>query len=670
MPAYDFNNDRKMQTPKSRKTPTATIIDLKGLDLVTPVDLMTDGHTPFAKNFRLYAQQSDDRRVGVSSRKGPGFYINPLGEAQATVNTATTGAATASVGVIDNVHMQPWVASTNNRLTKMDLAIGNPNNASGPVLIRIYDDNGGKPGKLLTTTGITNGSIPSTPGYVPAQFLNAPKLTSGATYWTVISVQDDGEGSYVLATTTAGSHASVTQASLSYGTEQSYSVNFRTYTTVDGAFKGAYRFARDNGNNVTLVAHGTTMYKVDEATHSLVSIATGLSASATEYVFTNGDNKVFWVNGFDGLKTWDGTTVSTITDSELPILSQIIFHKDRLWGVTAADPNKLVFSENPGNPSDLATNLQWYYAWLSVSFIYVPRPHNGSPITALVSFQDSLVVFTQDRKYVISGYDRGSFNLREATGNRGALSHRGVFADENSIFFVSDDGLYEHNGSSDQKLSERVTPLFDGCPNKSAITPVGWNSKIRFYMASSGSPVNNICLLYNKDLKEFEYDTDTYIDTAVYYGDADDDQQLIEFSSIAPVAYTAEQGYNSLGAPIDFEYDLAYNSLGSPAQRKRLLKFFPLFQGVDSSFPINIEMDRDFEDSPRIKEVALIVNGSTWGDFNWGDGTLYGGGTSFKMNRLRFSGYGYYWQPRIARKAINNRVAFIGVQFTYKTKRI
>lgn len=679
MPAYDFLNTASQQAavPSGRQDKMAAVLDLKGLDLVTPTDLMTEGRTPFAKNFRLYAQQTDDRQVAVSSRKGPGFYLNPLSEAESVVNTATTGADTATVGIVTNVHMQPFTAIDNNRLTKVDIKIGNPNSASGPVIVSIYDDDGGKPNKMLTQSALLNGDIDDTQGYVSARFVKSALLTSGNKYWIVLNMQDDGLGNYELSTTTAGTKSWVTNSSVVSGTEQTYGLNFKTYTTPVATVKGAYRFARDNGNNVTLIAIGTVMYKVDEGTNTLTSIATGLSSSATEYSFTNGDNKVFWVNGYDNLKAWDGTTVETITDTELPILSEILMHKDRLWGKTAADPNKLVFSENPGNPAFSPDGVtptdpdeQWYYAWLSVSFIYVPRPHNGSPITKLVSFQDSLIVFTQDRKYVISGYDRGTFNLREATGARGALSTRGVTSDENHIYFVSDDGLYDYNGSSDTKLSQLVAPLFDGCGQKQNITPVLWQNKIRFYMASPGSPVNDTTLLYNKDIKEWEYDTDSFVDFAVYYGDADDDQELIEVNSLAPFAVKAEQGYNNLGAPIDFEYDFPYSSFGSPGQRKRIIRYYPLLQGVDSTYKLHIAMDKDFQNSPRIKEVMLTTSGHKLGTFKIGPGTLLGGSTSFKMNKLRFSGYGYYWQLRLYRKAVNNRVAFIGSQFTYKSKRL
>lgn len=793
----------------------SAVLDLRGLDLVTPVDLLRDGHTPYSKNFRLYAQQEDDRRVAVSSRKGPGFHTTPLAETLAGSNTATTGASTAEVGIVTGIQLQPFTAPSNDRITRIDLKVSDPlANASGPLMVQIYTDSAGKPAKLLTESCILGGDVGLTSAWLSARFLNAIKITSGTEYWIVVKMQDDGQNKYSLDTTTAGAMAYKTDSSFSLATVQTYGLNFRIYTAIDGAEKGNYRFYRDNGDNNTLVAFGTTMYRIDESANAYVKIVDGLSASASEYMFTNGDNKVFWVNGYDELTDWDGTdeTLATnkilngtfetnttswaaqagstltrstaefhsgvasasvtaasgtrqmnqsiimyknrrlkvtfwakgatatgnvqmtanggaaiaasvtalttawqkvefywtpgadtttialqstaanvffdditivdtgieyIIDTQLPILSDVLMHKDRLWGVVASDPNKLVFSENPGNPAFDATGAipttareQWYYEWLSVSYWYVPRPHNGSPITSLHSFQDALTITTEDNKYVLSGYDRGSLNLRQSTGNKGALSRKGVTSDENSIVLVADDGFYLHNGSSDEKISGPITPLFEACPRPEDITPVIWKNQIRFYMASSGSPVNDICIIYNKELKEIMHDTGTYIKSALYYDDADDDHQLVEFSSLAPVSYLAEQNYHSIGAPIDFEYRLKYDSMGTPMQRKRLKRFYPILQGVDSTFTLQLAMDKDFEDSPKVKEQLLTTNGAKLGEFVLGDGTLLGGDSSFKPKRQSYSGYAYYWQLRVKRKGVNNRVAFIGAQYSYKTKRL
>lgn len=803
----------------ARNEKMAAVLDLRGLDMVTPVDLLSDGRTPYSKNFRLYAQQSDDRRVAVSSRKGPGFHTTPIGETLSDSNTSSVGASTAKVGVISGIQLIPLTGPNNGLLTRFDIKVSDPEaNASGPLLIQIYEDKDGKPGRLMTESSILGGDIGPASGWKTARFVKAAALQQGSNYWAVIRMQDDGKNQYSLDTTEDGALAWSTDSALFAAQEQDYAINYRLYTTPGGQDKGVYRFNRDNGQNVTVAVYGDTIYQIDEANGELKPIIGGLSPDASEYSFTNGDNKVFWVNGHDELTNWDGTVeesadnilanptfeVSTvgwtatgggsgnaitrntsdfqsapaslqvnatsglrsarqtvmmyknrrykvsywakgvsasgntqfavngsttpvassvkpitagwakyemyytpgddvtnisfqatgtnffldtisiidtgieyIIDEQLPILSQVIMHKDRLFGVDAADPNRIVFSENPGNPAydptgkiPTTARQQWYYEWLSVSFWYVPRPHNGSPITKLVSFQDALTIFTQDNKYVLSGYDRGSLFLRQSTGNKGAISARGVVNDENRIYFVSSDGLYEHDGSSDKKLSGLVNPLLDGCPRLRDITPVLWKNQVRFYMASQGSPVNDVCLIYDKDVQEMVYDTDTFVNRAVWYDDADDDQQLIELSSLVPVSYLGEVNYHSLGAPIDFEYRLKYDSMKTPMQRKRLKRFYPILQGVDTTFNIQLAMDKDFEDSPRIKDQLMTTNGAKVGEFKLGDGTILGGDKSFKPKRQSYSGYAYYWQLRVKRKGVNNRVAFIGAQFSYKTKRL
>lgn len=814
MPAYtQLGQSSAVKTDQGKMS---AALDLRGLDLTTPADLISNGRTPYAKNFRLYAQQADDRQVAVSSRKGPGFHTAPIAEMLSDSVQGSVGASSAEVGLIHGIHAIPLQGGSQGRITRIDLEVADTHGASGPLMVQIYEGQDGLPTRLLSESSILGGAISETPTWQSARFVNAPLLETGKSYWLVIVMQDDGKKTYDLSTTTEGTPAWVTNSALSQIEQQDYAVKYRVYTTPDGKDKGAYRFARDNGDNKTLVAYGTSMYVINEATGELRELLPGLAPEATDYRFTNGDNKVFWVNSYDELTAWNGewedtaenkvlngnfplgttnwtaftgttlgynategraapgsmrltaasgvrgatqtlalyknrrykvtfwakavttasgnmqlhvnnsttpvaasvkplttawqmnefywtpgdditsisirstlqnmdiddvsivdTGIEYIRDTELGTLSDIIMHKNQLFGVDAADPNRLVFSESPGVPAYNAAGTvpktareQWYYEWLSVSFIYVPRPHNGSPITSLTSFQDSLIITTQDNKYTLGGHDRGSFFLRQSTGNKGALSRRGVTSDENTIVLIADDGIYTHNGSSDEKISTLIAPLFDACPRKEEMTPIIWKNQIRVYMASQGSPVNDMCLVFMKDIGEWGLDTDTYVNRAVYYDDADDNNELIEFSSLVPVSYIAEQNYHSLGAPIDFEYRLKYDSMGSPMQRKRLKRFYPILQGVDSSYTLQLAMDKDFENSPKIKEQLLTTNSAKIGEFKFGDGTIFGSDTSFKPKRQSYSGYAHYWQLRVIRKGVNNRVAFIGAQFSYKTKRL
>lgn len=646
-------------------------LDLRGIDMVTPVDLLSDGRTPWSKNFRLYAKQSDDRQVAISSRKGPGYYINPLSENKVS-SSENLSEETVEIGVINNVASQLVEIQSEGRINRIDFPVSKNPGASGPLLVSIYTDKDGRPSDLLAQSSINSGDISDELEWATVRFHNAPLVTTGDRFQIVFEIQDDGFGTYNIGVASDGSDAQYSDASFSALEPVDWGLNYRLYLTPDIRCKGAYRFNREDGQNVTLAVYGNTLYQVDYINNQWITIDDTLDPLASEYSFTRADGRVFWVNGFDDLKCWDGTTVETITDTELPILSMITFHKDRLFGVSATDKNRLIWSESPGNPTNAPANEQWYRAYLSTSFWYIPAPKTGSPITGIISFQDSLVIFTQDNKYIFSGYDRGSFYLRQSTGAKGALSMRGITNNENFIYFAADDGLYEFNGSKDTNISEkRIQPLFNGCPNKEAITPIIWKNKVRWYMASSGSPYNDMCALYNPGMDgEWEVDTDTFIDRAVYYDDANDNGELIEFSSHYAIAMLAEAEYHSLGAPIDFEYRLKYDSFDLPAQKKRLRRYYPILQGVDNTFNIQIAMDKDFQDNPRIKDVLLAVNGATWGNFNWGDGTLWGGDKSFKHHRQSYSGSAYYWQLRVIRKGVNNRVAFTGAQYKYRIKRM
>lgn len=797
----------RVQIPKvsGNRLAGEVVTKLAGLDMVTSADEMQAGRTPEAKNFRLYAQSVGGREVAISTRKGSGFYTYPLGEALNVSNTSATGASDVNVGIESSIQLQPFTAASTGRLTRIDLqpAIGTSNTT---MRIDIYNDEGGKPNQRISRSSISD--LGTSFAWLTARFMQTAELTAGQTYWMVIYMQDDGEGLAKLKTSTAGSKAYAGNSGILGASIQTYGILHRVYTTPTSKPLGSYRFNRDDGVNRTVAAYGTTMYIVDETSHTLVPLLSGLSANASEYSFTNGDGKVFWVNGYDELTAWNGilegdalelvangsfttnttnwtaTSGSTITrvtsdfnttpaslqvtaasgvrgasvsiglnsntrykisywikgvaatgntyltlngqttaligttnpvtttwtkrefyytpgvnvtslefradstnvfiddisikstgieyiiDTELPKLKEICFHKDRMFGVSMADRNRLVFSENPGNPSDKPAREQWYYQWLSVSFIYVPRPFNGSPITGVIPFQDNLVVLTQDMKYVLSGTDRGNYFLRESTGSQGALSRRGITNDANFIYFVSDDGIYRFNGAKDDKLSILIQPLFDKVPLKHEITLALWKSELRAYMASEFASAHDTTAIFNSDFNEWLMDTETYVARALYYTDADDQMELIEFGSQTPTLYKAEQDYNNLGAPIDFDYRLKYDSRGLPGQRKKFKRYIPLVQAVGKSFPITFGTDKDFEDAPREKEQQLNVGGAKIGEFFIGDGTIITGATAFKPKKTAISGYSRYMQFRVTRDAVNNQVAFMGVQFTYKAKKL
>lgn len=662
-----FSNSGKLQVPPSQNSKPLEFIDLRGLDLNTPYDVMKDNRTPYATNFRIYAEENDDKRVTVSNRKGSGFYTIPVGAASAYTETSTTGQSDAQFNIV-TWKATPFTPTATGPLTQMKFYLKNNSSSRGAVIVDIYTDSSGVPGTLIASSSVSASSITATYTLLNCRLIDAPAVTSGTKYWAVLRQQDDGADVYYAGTNTGGSTALSSGNSGLTWVSQSYRIAVQAYVSSTNKIKGLTRFAPASGANVTLTAIGTDMYTVNDNTGATTSIVSSLNATASNYYFTYADGKVFWVNGFDGLKTWDGTTVATISHTNLPILSLATFHKNRLFGVSATDPNRLIYSEDPGN-NDGTTNV-WYDAYLSTSFIYVPSPKASDPITALESFQDNLVVYTRTSKYILYGSDPGSFTLRQATGKKGSVSQKATYADENFIYSIAPDGLYRFNGSSDEQISQLVQPEFNGIADFSKTSVTKWKNKIRFYYPSSGSPVANRCLIWDTLLSEWMLDTDTFVSQAIPWIDGNDPYNLVEASSVSPTLTFAEQQYSNLGKQIDFEYYCRYDSMGNPGIRKRITRFFPFFQTGISSFNIQIGLDKDRADNTEYQDIPLDVGGALVGTFKAGDGTVVGSLDIFKPQRMTLSGYAYYWQVRIKRKSVDNKIRFIGYTLAIRSKRL
>lgn len=670
--AYQSRFSRQNRAKPATPSPASQVVrlDMRGLDLTTPLDVMEDNRTPNAHDFRIYAEESDSRRVTISSRKGAGFYTEPIGEALDVQDNDTTGSSDALVGVSSQWKAMRVTPSVSGRLTSAELTIKNPMGATTPMVIEFRANDGGKPGALLATSGIVVSDInPTTYTSTKVRFIEAPSVSAATNYWLIAYIQDDADNEWYYWRKNTGTALALTSDSrgLSWDTT-TYSLNFKLRISPATAVKGMTRYAPDSGTNRTLLAVNQNMYYVTDGAGTTTSIVGSLNASATDYFFDFMDNKVFWVNGFDTLRSWNGTTHEIITHTNLPVLRLMRAHKNRIWGVDANDRNKLVFSEDPGN-DDGAGNL-WYKAWLSTSFIYVPHPKASDPISAIIPFQDNLVIFTRSGKYVLYGSDPGSFNLRQSIGNKGALHQNAVYADENYVYFVSTDGIYRWNGSEDELISDRIQTRIAQITSPEKIAINKFKRIVRFYYPSAGLSTNNNTLLWHTALEEWMEDTDTHTGRAVTWTDADDPQIMVEASSRVGQAFYAEQNDHGLGKQIDFVYDCKADSMDNPARKKRVSKLFPLIEGEKGDYFVEFSVNKDRAETGEYVKIPISVSGPTIGAFTIGDGTVIGKKFEYAPERFRVSGYAYYFQLRMKRKAINNPVNFIGYVMAYRTKRL
>lgn len=598
-----------MMAPASPRTAEYNNFDLSGgLNTYDPPEVIKEKFTPYCLNARL------DSNGQVTTRAGYTSYVAPQSETLDQSETSTTETANQSVNVTTYL-AQKFTAGSSKRITMVDLRLRNTASGQGPILVFICENAGGSPGAVIAQSSIPSNLITSSYAYYSARFIDAPLLTSATDYWIVVYLSENSANNYQWSTTTNSTNG---KSSVNYGTSWSSisaSFNYKTYLSDDKPVLGVYRAYFSNGNRRTLFAVGTTLYSYNDSTVSTVK--SSLSSSASQYWFAQANDYVFYSNGYDAPRKWDGTTDSVI-DGSPPVFKQLILHKNRLWGVDASDPTKLFFSDETE-----------YEKYTSTNFVYIPAPKTADPITALEIIQDNLVVWTRSNKYILYGSDLTNFVLRKAASNKGAVNDQVAQVYQNYAFYLSDDGVYMFNGASDKIISSKIKSKIDAIADKSRCTSALHDNKYYLYYPSEGQAVNNRCLVYDLVYEAWWDDDNAFVSNAYAFVGSGDSGQLVVGSNRAGFLMTADVDTNDMGKRIVFEYRSKYFSYGHPSRYKRLRSFYPQLEPQDTSFNIAIQHDTDLKNSVIGTDYNTGATGITWGS-----GSYWGGGSTWGSNKL------------------------------------
>lgn len=654
MPRY--STLQKARTPNNQYTDER--YRLLGLNMVMPDQLIVNGESPYTINTRMYAREDGQSRVAIRTRKGPGFYSVPVGEAVDKQQTSVTGATDNNFNQSRRL-AQPMSPTATGLLSAVDLNL-KQSNGIGTVIVEIRTDNAGSPGDLLAISGSTGNSLVSTYGYVKFRFISAPNLTVGTTYWIVIYAQDDNTNFYQASTTTNTTTGKVSVNSGGSYTPLNASLNFKTYTCATGAIKGWYRAYFSNGTKATYFAHGTSLYVVNDTTGIPSVIKTGLSSSATRYRFDKINDKVIVVNGFDQPQTIvSGNTVAVLPGVPF-IPDKVVVWKNRVFFTQLSDKSRVFFSELADETTYPSTN-----------FFYAPAPKTSDPITALLIFQDNLIIFTSETKYIY--YGDGSISgsrLRQAIGTKGALAQEGVTNDRNLCYFVADDQVYAFNGATDALISDKVQPEVDGFASRPGVSVTLYNNQLRIYYAKAGQAQNNGMLLLDNIYAQWFMDTDAYCDLPGQFSQ-DVGNPLVETSSIYGAMFYAEQNFNNLGAPLDFKYWTPYNKYISAMSKDRVHKFHPELRPAAITYTMQIGKDTNFLNAPNMVPYVVNSGGYIWGADTsiWGGLATWGGG-EYQDTAVALTGRGNHSQYRLERYGANTPVEIYGYAALIKSSRL
>jgi len=596
------------------------------------------------------------------TRQGVDFHSAAVGETQDQAQTSVTAASTVNFNYVNRV-AQKFTAGATGRLTKVDVNIRNTLTGTGTVMCEIWSDNAGVPGTKQATSSISASTPTGTFAYKTFYYNEAPIVTSASSYWLVIYAQADATGNYTLSTTTNTALAKTSTDVGTNWTTRTYSINFRQYYATNAGVKGLFRAYKTDGTKVTLFVAGTVLYSVNNATGALTSVKSGLSASATDYRFVLVNDIVYYVNGYDGYRKWDFTTESQVSATNYTTLTE---HKGLMFLADKTDTSKIVFS-----------NFAAYETFTSTDFIYVPAPKAGDPVTAEVSLNGYLFVYTLNNKYILSGDDRDSFSLGEAPDQRGTFTQESVTKDKNFMYYLSNDGVYRSNGSEAQLLSENVYQEIFNLNDKPECTLQVNGGRLYVWYQTSSSSNNDECLVWNLNYSG-KSDTVESRDTQSYgarsFAAYDDNNALLVASSLVGQVYWQElptNDYTNAGGIIEFELSTPYMPFASPAVLKEIRYWEPRFAAQSDSYNISCEYAYDLRDNWALYSAQNVQGEGTTlgGGYTFGSGSLYGT-TSELQSYLYVPGEYRRIAVRYKHYATRQPHTFLGHTFVIQTRRI
>ena len=147
------------------------------------------------------------------------------------------------------------------------------------------------------------------------------------------------------------------------------------------------------------------------------------------------------------------TLVTQATDNRL-VSTGFLGSTDGPAGATT-NPSYVWFSD-PGDPT----------TWGANNYVQL-TPGDGEKIMGAIAWRELVFVFKESKFFVfygnsVDGTGEPIFNYRPVEGGVGLAARFGIAATPNGVYFVGKDGLYVTTGSSAQRVSDPVEPLWTG----------------------------------------------------------------------------------------------------------------------------------------------------------------------------------------------------------------
>jgi hypothetical protein len=326
---------------------------------------------------------------------------------------------------------------------------------------------------------------------------------------------------------------------------------------------------------------------------------------------------------------------------------------------------------------------------------YIDILSEGDRITALMSFQDHLLVFKTDGIWAIYGYDAESWQVIKKSSTTGAPGPQAVTRSESAAFFYSASDMgsfYAYSGESPQEISPQLrrsiaqftkpdlvwvgwlrrklwitvpwdyTGAQDDSTGVFVFDPsVGENGCWMFYTSASGGlgPLvggSNIDTAFRPMgvLRNTEF-------PRIVMLDAIEDQAYDSVSEISVLGATTSPDPWNVAAiltgdgkmivasgspgvqPFQTIYRTPWLTAGWPTRKKSFRRPDFVCRRTGLTHHLRVQSYRDYEEVNPRRAHTVVIDGqgtSVWGEFEWADGTLWGGGRTGGNKIVRGGSFG------------------------------
>lgn len=648
-----LNRSRAVASNSSLKTEPQSNNFLKGEYTYTPNDIRPADSLTLIQDARVAS-------IGqYKTRKGCDPYSVPIGEAVNVEVTSTTGAAdksfSSTVWYAERVQ-----ATATGRLSKVEIRIKNDASATGTPMVAVYSDDSGEVGVQLGRSSIASSLITSSYQYLGARYIEAPTITNASYYWVVVYTQG-GTGSYKISSTTSLTNADTSTSAGGTWSDTSYSLNVKLYTATSGGVKGLRRVYKSDGTAYTFFAHGTTLYSVNDTTGATTAIDTGLDSDSTDVRMEFINDILYYTDGEQKPRKYDFAVASEV--SAAPSTARnVLEHVNHAFYFDSTDRTKVYWSD-----------LGDFEVFPSTNFRYVPASRKSDKLAAMAKLNGLLYFFTLKNKFVHYGQDNATFQVDEAPAQKGTFSQESVAYDENYIYFISDDGVYKFNGTSEENIALPILDKIEGLLDKDNCRLELHNNRLYVWYTPNAEADNSSCLVYNTVLNIWESeDTGTFIGRT--FARHDNSNQFLQASNRIGAVYYGElstNDYNNLGDILQTELKTHYDPMGAPQQLKSIRKWRPDFRAQSGNYSAQVGVAADFSDDVTFYDVPMQSSGFQYdaADALY-DTATYASEGEIHITTLEVPGEAYRWQRIYKHHAAREPIEFTGETLAVQMQRM